>query len=165
MYMKNNDDNEIIKQYGDRAKLILEILSSDKEKVIFQNEAKAFSEVYDIIMNMNYKLRRKIPNSFMEMVLKKRSRNLKINIDYTKNILEQITVETKVILAIIYKKYILNTNKNIVNQNIEKVKSTNEYQQEKVKNDNKEIAVVQYKKSNFFKRIFDKIKYWLKDER
>ncbi len=163
--MKNNDDNEIIKQYGDRANLILEILSSEKEQVMFQNEAKAFSEIYDIIMNMSYNLRRKIPNSFMEIVLKKKTQNLRINIDYTKNILEQITDEAKIILAIIYKKYFLNTNENIVNQNIEKVKSTNEYQQEKVKSDNKEIAIVEYKKSNFFKRIFDKIIYWLKDER
>ena len=163
--MENNDNNEIIKQYGDRAKLILEILSSEKEQVMFQNEAKAFSEIYDIIMNMSYNLRRKIPNSFMEIVLKKKSQNLRINIDYTENILEQITDEAKIILAIIYKKYILNTNKNIVNQNIEKLKSTNDYQQEKVKNDNKEIAIVEYKKSNFFKRIFDKIIYWLKDER
>lgn len=163
--MENNDDNEIIKQYGDRANLILEILSSEKEQLMFQNEAKAFSEIYDIIMNMSYNLRRKIPNSFMEIVLKKKSQNLRINIDYTENILEQITDEAKIILAIIYKKYILNTNKNIVNQNIEKLKSTNDYQQEKVKNDNKEIAIVEYKKSNFFKRIFDKIKYWLKDER
>lgn len=163
--MENNDNNEIIKQYGDRAKLILEILSSEKEQLMFQNEAKAFSEIYDIIMNMSYNLRRKIPNSFMEIVLKKKSQNLRINIDYTENILEQITDEAKIILAIIYKKYILNTNKNIVNQNIEKLKSTNDYQQEKVKNDNKEIAIVEYKKSNFFKRIFDKIKYWLKDER
>lgn len=163
--MENNDNNEIIKQYGDRAKLILEILSSEKEQLMFQNEAKAFSEIYDIIMNMSYNLRRKIPNSFMEIVLKKKSQNLRINIDYTENILEQITDEAKIILAIIYKKYILNTNKNIVNQNIEKLKSTNDYQQEKVKNDNKEIAIVEYKKSNFFKRIFDKIIYWLKDER
>ena len=163
--MKNNDDNEIIKQYGDRANLILEILSSEKEQVMFQNEAKAFSEIYDIIMNMSYNLRRKIPNSFMEIVLKKKTQNLRINIDYTKNILEQITDEAKIILAIIYKKYFLNTNENIVNQNIENVKSTNEYQQEKVKSDNKEIAIVEYKKSNFFKRIFDKIIYWLKDER
>ena len=163
--MKNNDDNEIIKQYGDRANLIIEILSSEKEQVMFQNEAKAFSEIYDIIMNMSYNLRRKIPNSFMEIVLKKKTQNLRINIDYTKNILEQITDEAKIILAIIYKKYFLNTNENIVNQNIEKVKSTNEYQQEKVKSDNKEIAIVEYKKSNFFKRIFDKIIYWLKDER
>lgn len=163
--MENNDNNEIIKQYRDRAKLILEILSSEKEQLMFQNEAKAFSEIYDIIMNMSYNLRRKIPNSFMEIVLKKKSQNLRINIDYTENILEQITDEAKIILAIIYKKYILNTNKNIVNQNIEKLKSTNDYQQEKVKNDNKEIAIVEYKKSNFFKRIFDKIKYWLKDER
>lgn len=163
--MKNNDDNEIIKQYGDRANLILEILSSEKEQVMFQNEAKAFSEIYDIIMNMSYNLRRKIPNSFMEIVLKKKTQNLRINIDYTKNILEQITDEAKIILAIIYKKYFLNTNENIVNQNIEKVKSTNEYQQEKVKSDNKEITIVEYKKSNFFKRIFDKIIYWLKDER
>ena len=101
----------------------------------------------------------------MEIVLKKKTQNLRINIDYTKNILEQITDEAKIILAIIYKKYFLNTNENIVNQNIEKVKSTNEYQQEKVKSDNKEIAIVEYKKSNFFKRIFDKIIYWLKDER
>ena len=163
--MENNDNNEIIKQYGDRANLILEILSSEKEQVMFQNEAKAFSEIYDIIMNMSYNLRRKIPNSFMEIVLKKKTQNLRINIDYTKNILEQITDEAKIILAIIYKKYFLNTNENIVNQNIEKVKSTNEYQQEKVKSDNKEIAIVEYKKSNFFKRIFDKIIYWLKDER
>ena len=75
--MKNNDDNEIIKQYGDRANLILEILSSEKEQVMFQNEAKAFSEIYDIIMNMSYNLRRKIPNSFMEIVLKKKTQNLK----------------------------------------------------------------------------------------
>lgn len=163
--MENNDNNEIIKQYGDRAKLILEILSSEKEQLMFQNEAKAFSEIYDIIMNMSYNLRRKIPNSFMEIVLKKKSQNLRINIDYTENILEQITDEAKIILAIIYKKYILNTNKNIVNQNIDKLKSENIYQQKTENNENKEIALVEYEKSNFFKRIFNQIKHWIKDER
>ena len=108
--MNNNYNNEIIKQYGDRAKLILNILSSEKKQLMLQNEEKAFSEVYDIIMNMNDSLRKKISNSFIEIILKKRNKNLKINIDYTKNILEQITDETKIILAIIYKKYILKMN-------------------------------------------------------
>ena len=36
--MNNKNNNEIIKQYGNRAKLILEILSSEKEQITFQNE-------------------------------------------------------------------------------------------------------------------------------
>ncbi len=114
--MKNSIDDEVIKQYGNTAKSILKILSSEKNQIMSENETKAFSETYDIIMNMNYSVRKRIPDTFMEMLLRKRDKNLNVNIDYTRNILEQITDETKIILAIIYKKYLLNMNENIVNE-------------------------------------------------
>ena len=104
--MKNSIDDEVIKQYGNTAKSILKILSSEKNQIMSENETKAFSEAYDIIMNMNYSVRKRIPDSFMEMLLRKRDKNLKVDIDYTRNILEQITDETKIILAVIYKKYL-----------------------------------------------------------
>lgn len=114
--MKNSIDDEVIKQYGNTAKSILKILSSEKNQIMSENETKAFSETYDIIMNMNYSVRKRIPDTFMEMLLRKRDKNLNVNIDYNRNILEQITDETKIILAIIYKKYLLNMNENIVNE-------------------------------------------------
>ena len=114
--MKNSIDDEVIKQYGNTAKSILKILSSEKNQIMSENETKAFSETYDIIMNMNYSVRKRIPDTFMEMLLRKRDKNLNVNIDYNRNILEQITDETKIILAIIYKKYLLNINENIVNE-------------------------------------------------
>ncbi len=114
--MKNSIDDEVIKQYGNTAKSILKILSSEKNQIMSENETKAFSETYDIIMNMNYSVRKRIPDTFMEMLLRKRDKNLNVNIDYNRNILEQITDETKIILAIIYKKYLLNMNESIVNE-------------------------------------------------
>lgn len=114
--MKNSIDDEVIKQYGNTAKSILKILSSEKNQIMSENETKAFSETYDITMNMNYSVRKRIPDTFMEMLLRKRDKNLNVNIDYNRNILEQITDETKIILAIIYKKYLLNMNENIVNE-------------------------------------------------
>lgn len=160
--MKNSIDDEVIKQYGNTAKSILKILSSEKNQIMSENETKAFSETYDIIMNMNYSVRKRIPDTFMEMLLRKRDKNLNVNIDYTRNILEQITDETKIILAIIYKKYLLNMNENIVNEDKNILKNKNVYQQNLEHTENKENAIVEYKKSNFLKKIFNQIKCWLK---
>ena len=96
--MKDAIDNKVIEEYGNAAKKILKIIYDEKNQELLKNEAKAFSETYDIIMNIDYHTRKNIPNSFMEILLKKRDRNIKVDIDYDKNILDQITDETKLIL-------------------------------------------------------------------
>lgn len=169
--MKDTIDNKVIEEYGNAAKKILKIIYDEKNQELLKNEAKAFSETYDIIMNIDYHIRKNIPNSFMEILLKKRDINIKVDIDYDKNILDQVTDETKVILAIIYKKYILNINQDIVSENKNTLNSENvnenttrkKIKQEEIENNmNTEKAMIEYKKSNFFKKIFDKIKFLLK---
>ena len=70
--------------------------------------SKSFSEVYDIINHLEENLLKKIPKSFIKKIEEQMDKTYKVNIDYSKNINEQVLFrETKVILSLIYRDYIV----------------------------------------------------------
>lgn len=70
--------------------------------------SKSFSEVYDIINHLEENLLKKIPKSFIKIIEEQMDKTYKVNIDYSKNINEQVLFrETKVILSLIYRDYIV----------------------------------------------------------
>ena len=70
--------------------------------------SKSFSEVYDIINHLEEKKKKKIPKSFIKIIEEQMDKTYKVNIDYSKNINEQVLFrETKVILSLIYRDYIV----------------------------------------------------------
>lgn len=63
----------------------------------------AFSETYDVINHMSKEMQEKIPKSFINLIKENRDLDYKVNIDYSKDIKEQLLKETKVILSLIYR--------------------------------------------------------------
>ena len=67
----------------------------------------AFSEVYDILNHLEEELYNKIPTKFITFLEDNMDKEYIPNISYSKDISEQILLrETKVILSIVYRKYI-----------------------------------------------------------
>ena len=72
----------------------------------------AFSQVYDIINHFEKDLYNKIPKKFIVFLQENKDDNYISDIDYTKSINEQpLLHETKVILSIVYRKYICDEQK------------------------------------------------------
>lgn len=65
----------------------------------------AFAEIADIINHLDKDLYNKIPNKFLKMINLKKDPTFKINIDYSRDINEQILHETKIILGLMYRDY------------------------------------------------------------
>lgn len=63
----------------------------------------AFSETYDVINHMSKEMQEKIPKSFINLIKENRDLDYKVNIDYSKDIKEQLLKETKIILSLIYR--------------------------------------------------------------
>lgn len=69
--------------------------------------SQAFSEVYDILNHLEEELYNKIPTKFIAFLEDNMDREYIPNISYSKDISEQpLLRETKVILSIVYRKYI-----------------------------------------------------------
>ena len=88
--------------------------------------SKSFSEVYDIINHLEENLLKKIPKSFIKIIEEQRDKTYKVNIDYSKNINEQALFrETKVILSLIYRDYIVEKDerKKLVDQENKRIQS------------------------------------------
>ena len=67
----------------------------------------AFSEVYDILNHLEEELYNKIPTKFITFLQDNMDKEYIPNISYSKDISEQTLLrETKVILSIVYRKYI-----------------------------------------------------------
>ena len=67
----------------------------------------AFAEVYDIIKHSDESIRKKISQSFINLIEKNRDKTYKIKINYNEELTEpNIQYETKVILGIIYRDYL-----------------------------------------------------------
>ena len=74
----------------------------------------AFSEVYDIINHMDNEIKVRIPNGFINLVKNNMDINYKIDIDYSKSIVNQnLLHETKILLSLIYRDYICDEKKRI----------------------------------------------------
>ena len=144
----------------------------------------AFSEVYDIIIHMKKYLVNKIPIDFLKMIEQNRDIQYKVEIDYNKNINEQILLQdTRAILSLIYRDYLCSPEeraKIIKNDKIElareeektkemynlydifKKKNTNKEQiiTENIENNidisNENVQIIKYEKS-FIKKIINNI--------
>ena len=93
-----------------------------------ENIENSFSEVFDILNNMEKELYNKIPKKFIKFIDDNRNREYIPNIDYSKSITDQnILHNTEIILSIIYRKYLCDENQKIQLQHLDNVE-LEEYQ-------------------------------------
>lgn len=129
----------------------------------------AFSEVYDIIDNME--LYNEIPKSFIDLIDSNRDTQYKVNIDYSKSINEQeLQKGTRVLLSLIYRDYLCSEEERqiLIKKDEEELKKIEEELREKYnpdnlfknKKENKEenMQIVKIEKVNFWTKIINKIK-------
>ena len=97
----------------------------------------AFCEVYDIIKHMDKEMQEKIPNNFMNLIKENKALNYEFNIDYKKDIKNQILRETKIILSLIYRDYLCSSEKReeLLALDIEEIRREEKSSQEKYKID------------------------------
>lgn len=138
------------------------------------NYGKIFAEVLDIINNSEKEVKAKIPEKLYQQFEKNTDKSYKVNIDYSKEDWDNnISEETKEILALIYRDYIVSQEerKELIKEETELEKQKELELREKYnpdnlfKNKHKEInkeiekenetAIVQYHES-----ILTKIKKW-----
>ena len=113
---QKENEEKLIEEYKRASEEILEIIKKNKEgnftknkKVIAdkKDEAQALTEVYDVIKHLESNMYKKIPKTVIELIENNKDNNYIVNIDYSKNINEQIRFErTKIILSVIYRDYI-----------------------------------------------------------
>lgn len=129
----------------------------------------AFSEVYDIIDNME--LYNEIPKSFIDLIDSNRDTQYKVNIDYSKSINEQeLQKGTRVLLSLIYRDYLCSEEERqiLIKKDEEELKKIEEELREKYnldnlfknKKENKEenMQIIKIEKVNFWTKIINKIK-------
>ena len=134
---------------------------------------KAFSQVYDIINHFEPELYSKIPKKFITFLEENKDNNYISGIDYTKSINEQTLLhETKVILSIVYRKYICDEEKKMMLRQEDNIDYYNEQKklEEKYKLDFESINL--HKEDNcvnlpkvrmkWYQRIIQKIRSILK---
>lgn len=132
-----------------------------------------FSEVYDIIFNME--LYNKIPKSFIELIDNNRDTSYKVNIDYSKSINEQeLKKGTRVLLSLIYRDYLCNEEERqtLIKKDKEELKKAEEELRERYSPDNlfknksenkkENMQMVQIEKVSFWTKIINKIKIFFK---
>ena len=97
----------------------------------------AFCEVYDIIKHMDKEMQEKIPNNFMNLIKENKALNYEFNIDYKKDIKNQILRETKIILSLIYRDYLCSKEKReeLLALDLEEIRREEKILQEKYKID------------------------------
>ena len=66
----------------------------------------ALAEAYDIITHSSQEIQNKISPKFMEILISGKDNSYISNLDYDKNLDEQIQHETKIILGLIYRDYL-----------------------------------------------------------
>lgn len=132
-----------------------------------------FSEVYDIIFNME--LYNKIPKSFIELIDNNRDTSYKVNIDYSKSINEQeLKKGTRVLLSLIYRDYLCSEEERqtLIKKDKEELKKAEEELRERYSPDNlfknksenkkENMQMVQIEKVSFWTKIINKIKIFFK---
>ena len=97
----------------------------------------AFTETYDVINHMSKEMQEKIPKSFINLIKENRDLDYKVNIDYSKDIKEQLLKETKIILSLIYRDYLCSSEKReeLLALDIEEIRREEKSSQEKYKID------------------------------
>lgn len=131
----------------------------------------AYAEVYDIILHLNNNLKSKIPSKFIEIIKENRNMNYSVNIDYSKKIVEQnILYDTKVILSVIYRDFLVDSETKIKLKKEDELLTEKNYNYNDLFKNNKieteqteqtetkeKVSLVQYKE-NVFVRFWNKIK-------
>ena len=151
--------------------------------------SKSFSEVYDIINHLEENILKKIPKSFIKIIEEQRDKTYKVNIDYSKNINEQALFrETKVILSLIYRDYIVEKDerKKLLDQENKQIQSLYEINFQKrnqkikermvkenlqnnnienyalnentLKNNKKELSLLDQTQEKWYKKIIERLK-------
>lgn len=138
---------------------------------------KAFSEVDTILEYSNEEIRNKIPNDFILLIKNNKDINHKLVLDEKKPLNEQkILIETREILALIYRDYLCSEaeRKELIKINNQKLEEINEEYDiqnifDKRKNKvsaeddiNKETLPVVINKEKWYKKIFNFIKKLIK---
>ena len=121
-----------------------------------QKYKKALSEVNIILAHTEKEVKDKIPEYFIQYIKENMDKNHKIKIQNNKELLEQnIMLETKQIIALMYRDYICTKDERekLIRQEKEKYKRIEKEKQEKYKIDFKKIAQRKTQKN-----IIDKVK-------
>jgi hypothetical protein len=149
-----------------------------EEKMMLDKKlSSSFSEVDDIIKHMDRKMQEKIPNTFKKFIKENCDLSYDVNIDYSRNLNDQIQKNTKVIISIIYRDYLVEGERkrqlqeldskaieekyNIDNIFNKKNKVNTNSELEKDNNENNVTLVEANVQSNFIKKFINKIKKWL----
>lgn len=130
-----------------------------------------FNEVYDIIKCMNKKYQEKIPKNFMDFIGYNRDVFYTSKITSLPTNLNEVQSDTKVMLAIIYDRFIKNTELDIKiisdkdlssNNNSDiMVKEFDKKENLQIINNNETKEIVVINNNSFFKKIIKKIKNFL----
>lgn len=121
-----------------------------------QKYKKALSEVNIILAHTEKEVKDKIPEYFIQYIKENMDKNHRIKIQNNKELLEQnIMLETKQIIALMYRDYICTKDERekLIRQEKEKYKRIEKEKQEKYKIDFKKIAERRSQKN-----IIDKVK-------
>ena len=121
-----------------------------------QKYKKALSEVNIILAHTEKEVKDKIPEYFIQYIKENMDKNHRIKIQNNKELLEQnIMLETKQIIALMYRDYICTKDERekLIRQEKEKYKKIEKEKQEKYKIDFKKIAQRKTQKN-----IIDKVK-------
>lgn len=121
-----------------------------------QKYKKALSEVNIILAHTEKEVKDKIPEYFIQYIKENMDKNHRIKIQNNKELLEQnIMLETKQIIALMYRDYICTKDERekLIRQEKEKYKRIEKEKQEKYKIDFKKIAQRKTQKN-----IIDKVK-------
>ena len=124
--------------------------------------SEAIVEVLDVLRNLDEETISRIPLSFIRSLNEKKSKTYKSNIDFSKDLKENVLKhQTKVILALIYRDYICETEEEreeFDSKLLKSYKNADEIftnKQETINTQNKMILYEQ--ENNFFKKIIKKI--------
>lgn len=142
---------------------------------------KAYVELYEIIKRLSKEEQSKIPNVFMDNLIKSKDTNYSFEFDESKGILEQeLMVETQALLVGMYEKYLASESEKELWGKYDRIclnkieekrreqynpddifkKSSQEPEiKQEVSHDN--ISMIEYKES-FFRKIVNKIKCFFK---
>lgn len=137
----------------------------------------AFCEVYDIIKHMDKEMQEKIPNNFMNLIKENKALNYEFNIDYKKDIKNQILRETKIILSLVYRDYLCSEEKKkeLLKLDLEEIRREEKILQEKyeinfekrkkeklIQESEKPKLPIKIEKEKWYIKIFNFIKKILK---
>ena len=122
---------------------------------------KAFSEVYEIIMNLEPELYNKIPKHFVENIKRKKDNNYECCIDYSKDLNAQpLLKETRVLLSLIYRDYLCDKAEKMFLLNKEELALKNIYSYDNLfknrkKSNQPETYLIEVRKEKWYKKLFN----------